>query len=310
MTPRRARPRLWPLLTVLKASLIAVALAALLAAAINHWLWGYWFVRPGLDSRVSGATRLVSITPVTPEAQSSPERQSSVLELVPAAQMQLPSWPSATYPGPGWFRREISLDESDYPFYDLRALRSLEKTGIATQPVPALPASRLTGLLAAVQNSGIVAPESAGYQQWKPDVWPYSGGMVYELTGPRAEPLILVALRGGEVSNDHHPYYEVLLEPQPGAAPRVLSAKRFFFDVAGIEGAEFPRLFRLLAILFLAAAIPASLWAIASDALTRYLRRKRGHCEHCNYDLAGNTTGICPECGRTAERRRTSEPRA
>ena len=26
-------------------------------------------------------------------------------------------------------------------------------------------------------------------------------------------------------------------------------------------------------------------------------RRVRGHCHVCSYDLAGNTSGVCPECG-------------
>ena len=25
-----------------------------------------------------------------------------------------------------------------------------------------------------------------------------------------------------------------------------------------------------------------------------------GHCQHCGYDLTGNESGICPECGRVA----------
>ncbi|MCC6906998.1 MAG: hypothetical protein IT430_03570 [Phycisphaerales bacterium] len=29
----------------------------------------------------------------------------------------------------------------------------------------------------------------------------------------------------------------------------------------------------------------------------RHLRRRRGHCPACNYDLRATTTGVCPECG-------------
>ncbi len=29
-------------------------------------------------------------------------------------------------------------------------------------------------------------------------------------------------------------------------------------------------------------------------------RRRPGHCRHCNYDLTGNVSGICPECGNPA----------
>ena len=28
--------------------------------------------------------------------------------------------------------------------------------------------------------------------------------------------------------------------------------------------------------------------------------RRPGHCPKCGYDLTGNTTGVCPECGRSA----------
>jgi hypothetical protein len=34
-----------------------------------------------------------------------------------------------------------------------------------------------------------------------------------------------------------------------------------------------------------------------------------GHCQECGYDLTGNTTGPCPECGATpsVDRKKTSE---
>lgn len=48
----------------------------------------------------------------------------------------------------------------------------------------------------------------------------------------------------------------------------------------------------------------AGLWAavtvgaVAATRRTRvYLRRKKGCCIHCGYDLRGNTSGTCPECG-------------
>jgi len=34
-----------------------------------------------------------------------------------------------------------------------------------------------------------------------------------------------------------------------------------------------------------------------------WLRRgsKEGHCTHCGYDLTGNESGVCPECGRSVK---------
>jgi hypothetical protein len=34
-------------------------------------------------------------------------------------------------------------------------------------------------------------------------------------------------------------------------------------------------------------------------AIRRRMRLKPGHCP-CGYNLTGNTSGICPECGQTA----------
>ena len=46
-------------------------------------------------------------------------------------------------------------------------------------------------------------------------------------------------------------------------------------------------------------------WAplILAVPLRRYFRLRRGLCPACGYDLAGNTTGVCPECGAKAASR-------
>jgi hypothetical protein len=45
------------------------------------------------------------------------------------------------------------------------------------------------------------------------------------------------------------------------------------------------------------AAIAFTLWS-APGAIRRHLRRARGHCPACGYDLKGAATATCPECGR------------
>jgi hypothetical protein len=49
------------------------------------------------------------------------------------------------------------------------------------------------------------------------------------------------------------------------------------------------------------AAILAGLFVAPSHIRSR-LRLRRGLCPACGYDLAGNTTGVCPECGAPAPR--------
>jgi hypothetical protein len=43
---------------------------------------------------------------------------------------------------------------------------------------------------------------------------------------------------------------------------------------------------------------PASAFIVRFMRLRR--RRKRNQCIHCGYNLTGNVSGICPECGRAA----------
>ena len=44
----------------------------------------------------------------------------------------------------------------------------------------------------------------------------------------------------------------------------------------------------------LAGAFAMSVWGRSID---RAKRSRLGHCPCCNYNLAGNTSGTCPECG-------------
>lgn len=44
-----------------------------------------------------------------------------------------------------------------------------------------------------------------------------------------------------------------------------------------------------------AAAYP--IFAFVHGPVCRFRRRRRGLCVKCGYNLTGNTTGVCPECG-------------
>jgi hypothetical protein len=39
--------------------------------------------------------------------------------------------------------------------------------------------------------------------------------------------------------------------------------------------------------------------AFIRGPVRRWRRRRRGLCRHCGYDLTGNVSGVCPECGKT-----------
>lgn len=45
---------------------------------------------------------------------------------------------------------------------------------------------------------------------------------------------LLVSIKSGELSNDHYPFYEFLIEDN-----QILKKQKYFYDVAGIEGLEY-----------------------------------------------------------------------
>lgn len=45
-------------------------------------------------------------------------------------------------------------------------------------------------------------------------------------------------------------------------------------------------------------------FAVVNGPLTRWRRRRRGLCQNCAYDLRGDVSGVCPECGTGVRRDR------
>ena len=75
--------------------------------------------------------------------------------------------------------------------------------------------------------------------------------------------------------------------------PRWFSFGLYSFDKRGFlhSGILFP-MWSLFALLAMYPTI-----AIIRGPLRRRRRQKQGLCIQCGYDLKGNVTGVCPECG-------------
>ena len=69
--------------------------------------------------------------------------------------------------------------------------------------------------------------------------------------------------------------------------------------VAGyIESMPLPNLFGTVAVIVAASGFLFLLFAIPTVILWHRDRRPPpGHCQNCAYDLTGNISGVCPECG-------------
>lgn len=107
----------------------------------------------------------------------------------------------------------------------------------------------------------------------------------------------------------------------PPNAPMAYSSKAYidvpglyFGSVRGPAGRSAPKVsgtsvssvfvtIRLSVLLPLCTAYPAL--AFIRGPVRRWRRRKKGLCVKCGYDLTGNVSGVCPECGTRIETRAT-----
>lgn len=55
----------------------------------------------------------------------------------------------------------------------------------------------------------------------------------------------------------------------------------------------------VFALIFYVPVFFLFMWRVKRRAARVEFRRKNGICVNCGYDLRGNTTGVCPECGES-----------
>ena len=235
---RTRRLRVLPALLAVEA--MALLLCLLGALLTSRLLWGYWFSRPLPDPRITSASAVLAVTPFTTDAPGG------ALELVPEAGVDL--------------RQRLAAVRQD-PYYSLdeRALAVLDDRRVLPLDPPAWPAEKLAGWYARLAGTGRLVEGATGYN----DATRLRGFLVEAALG-RGTRLVFVAACGGQVSNDHYPFYEWLYAMGPAGEPRLLSTRRFFYDVAGIEGAEWPAFLLVYALPATAAVLiiglPVLLW--------------------------------------------------
>jgi hypothetical protein len=215
-------------------------LAFLAAAVVSKGLWGYYLSRPPLDRRIAEAPKVVSVT--------------SVGTMTDGAERTLAPNPDYS------IDRLIEYGRND-AYYSLgeRSLIALKDGGKLPTSPPQMSPDRLARLYGVLERTGRLEAGESGYDHAK-DL----RGVVIEAEGADGVPLLFAGVQGREVSNDHYPYYEFLFSGGGEAVePVLLSAQRFYFDVAGIEGMEWPAFFVGFSALGLVLSVPATLLGMA-----------------------------------------------
>ena len=212
-----------------------LVLPFLAAIWINHQMWGYYVARPALDRRIVEARQIESVTRVETRSDLSGHREFFG---VPVGDVD------------GYI--QVHPQEGDYYVLEGRVLRALKDRQILPLEAQEMPSSRLRSLYQVLDESGRLEGGEPGYEHAKE-----LSGIVVEAIGRDGRPLVFVGVTGGAVSNDHYSYYEFLFTiDSPGGQMKLLSTQRFYYDVAGEEGAEWPVFLPVLTIASLIPTLP------------------------------------------------------
>jgi hypothetical protein len=282
--PFRSARRAWA--TLLCVAALCVCIAATLSAVFCWIYWGYILSPPGVHPDVLAATRVVAQGPIDDDASGifSPD-----LSLDTFASMR---------DGDGAWRLVPPTVDVERWQADWRA-RGVVPPDLR---VPAIDPARSREIIELIQSTASLVRGAYG------DGFPDSRSWInaYELLGPHGEKLLFVAMRTGELSNDHLAYYELLYDDSV-APPRLLDRRQWYHDVAGLEGLEFATVTTMLSILLLAVAMPPTAGILLYRRYSKGARIAYGHCPKCNYDLRSSFENGCSECGWGAGSDRASE---
>jgi hypothetical protein len=198
-----------PAPTVWRTFRLVIAIACgvfLLATCLTSRLyWGYWFTPPSSDRTVRHLAELTSFTSL---------------------------WQSTTQSGRPALSRaasEVNHASGDVPGGRLPA--ALIARGLLPSSEKAADASVLRAITAALAEGNQLRQGGPRYRH------------ATELLGHVAigkdrngKELYVAGLIGGEASNDHHPYYEVVAEPAGGGGLKIKHLQFYWWDLAGLEG--------------------------------------------------------------------------
>ena len=220
-----------PAMTYGAVALAMVMVGFVASIGISRAYWGYYFARPPVPNEVQQVDSISAVIPVTTEALDDGPRRMIVQDEYSIADR-------LAYGG-----------KDQYYCLDERLLLAFDEMGLlpdahATE-LPPLP-----DLFSLVQQSGILAEPEEGYNGSD-----LLSGVVIDALSRSGQRLVFVGLTGRQLSNDHYPYYEMAFTGSAESSGlSYIGGQRFFYDVAGIEGAEWHLIWPFLALIGVIAA--------------------------------------------------------
>jgi hypothetical protein len=225
-----------------------ISLPAAIITSKNYW--GYYFTRPEVLPELRNVKRVNWVVPVETVNSGGVVSFNNLIDY---------SYEDAFI----WAKRT--------PYYNLdsRNLILFVSMGLILPELSRLPPEG-PDYYALVRDTGIFVSPDPGYKRSA-----LLRGLIISAIDSEGRELVLIAANGGELSNDHYPYYELLFEKQPGTGKfALLSSQYFFFDVAGIEGLEWYFIWFVYSMLGGYVALPLILLTALGERIIRRLGLK------------------------------------
>lgn len=228
--------------------LALLAVSFVVSISASRWYWGYFFMRPPVLGHVH---RMKTVTAVVPFATQIDQNGHPL---------------AVPYP-----KYDLGRDLNEFPndpYYDLtgRVIKAIKPKGNLSQVLNDN-LSVFPGIYEELDKAGLLAASEQGYTSIKS-----LRGVIVEGTDGSGGRIVVVAASGGEVSNDHYPFYEAVFTSAAGSSDLAYAGgQRFFYDVAGIEGLEWYGVWLFLAPFSLPVA---GVFALAHLAVLSLARRR------------------------------------
>ncbi|MFC1762663.1 hypothetical protein ACFL6U_11355 [Planctomycetota bacterium] len=216
---------------------LALCLAFIGALIWSKCVWGYCLLRPRLDKRILACDKILTITAVSTQVTSDGS-MSFIVD---------PDYPVV---------EKAQGKGERYYWLESRVLIALNKRGKLPDSPDHLETTSLRNLYGTLNDTGLLIDGAQEYDEAK-----LLRGIVIEALGKNQQRYTFIGVRGGQISNDHYPYYEFLFEPgELTGKLKQLSHIQYFYDVAGLEWLEWYGAFFYLSaitlILSLSIAVP------------------------------------------------------
>ncbi len=201
-------PSVWIYITAI---LICFLIPAIPAANFSKNYWGYYFTRPGLLPSLSSFSKIEDIVNLDMGIGTHIFEQD-----IYSISKEIERFKENPY---------YSRDGKAFSYFIDRGILSSEQT------FPKI--IDFSTFHHLIKTAPIYRIPDKGYEEHF-----YMNG--FAITGQSAtgQSLLYLSIFGGQVSNDHHPFYELLFNFSDGHY-ELIDSQVFYVDVAGIEGMEF-----------------------------------------------------------------------